>query len=112
MDREEVVNEADGDARLTVRLANQSGNFGRTFGRGGITFGVEDGGLEFAEKLEGLGRGTEVLLVLLAPPVVDLCRDKMISLPLKRRVRFSASKSKEWASNSSNVFSFRRIHSP
>ena len=79
MDREEVVNEADGDARLTVRLANQSGNFGRTLGRGGITFGVEDAGLEFAEKLEGLGRGTDVGEVLLAPPVVDLCRDKMIS---------------------------------
>ena len=79
MDREEGTNEADGFARLTVRLANQSGNFGRTVGRGGITLGVEDNGLEFAVKLVELGRGTDVGVVLLAPPVVDLCRDKMIS---------------------------------
>ncbi len=68
-----------GLALLTARLANQSGNFGRTVGRGGITLGVEDNGLEFAEKLVELGPGTDLEVILLAPPVVDLCRDKMIS---------------------------------
>jgi len=80
---DEGVKEADADTRLTVRLANQSGNFGRTVGRGGMTLGVEEDALDVAEKLEGLGRDTEVGIVLLAPPVVDSCRDKMISWPLK-----------------------------
>jgi len=48
-----------------------------------MTLGVEKDALDVAEKLEGLGRDTEVGIVLLAPPVVDSCRDKMISWPLK-----------------------------
>ena len=83
MDREEGTKGADEDARLTARLANQSGNFGRTVGRGGMTLGGEEDALEVAEKLEDLGRGTVVGMALLVPPVVDSCRDKIISWPLK-----------------------------
>ena len=75
-----VTGEAE---RVEVRLANQSGSLGRAVGRGGITLGVEDDGWGMAEKLEELGRGTEVGEVLLVPPVVDSFRDKTISCPLK-----------------------------
>ncbi len=79
MDREEDTKEVDEDARLATRLANQSGSLGRAVGRGGITLGVEDDALGVVERLVELGRGTEVGVALLVPPVVDSCRDKMIS---------------------------------